>query len=243
MNELTQGLGAWANGWKTILTHRSLFLITLIPFTISFLGAVASIWLIWVYYPPIVQSMLGAWMGLTEGTWFAVLYYPLAWLGGLLVSLLILYVSYGLHMILAAPFYSLLAEKALKIAGKQATTRLGFFAMFRAALLKGLIFLFCGIVLFICSWIPGVNFLTVGGTLLLMAFDCMDYSLEASGLTLRRRWHYVRAHKGQWIGMAGGLALTLLLPGLTLLVIPGAVVGAALTLEEIPQNEPRTLTS
>lgn len=243
MSEFSQGLTAWMNGWKAIMTHRSLMLITLVPFVISFAGAVASIWAIWVYYPPLVQTLLGTWLGLTSGAWFTVVYYPLAWLGGILVTLLILYVTYAFHMLLAAPFYSLLAERALRIAGRRTTTRLTFGAMLRASLLKGLIFLFCGIVLFVCSWIPGINFVAVFGTLLLLAFDCMDYGLEASGLTLRRRWQYAVLHRGQWVGLAGGLALTLLLPGLTLLVIPGAVVGAALNLKEIPGNEPRALTS
>ncbi len=67
---------------------------------------------------------------------------------------------------------------------------------------------------------------------MVLAFDSLDYSFEALGMGFRERLRYLIKEWSQWFGMATSLALTLLMPGLTLLIIPGAVVGAALILKE-----------
>jgi CysZ protein len=102
--------------------------------------------------------------------------------------------------------------------------------------LKGAVFAVCGVFLFVLSFIPVINLLAVAAAMFLLAFDCMDYALEARRLKFRQRLRYVFRNKAQWAGMATGLALTLLLPGLTLLVIPGAVTGAALNLKETDES-------
>jgi uncharacterized protein involved in cysteine biosynthesis len=81
--------------------------------------------------------------------------------------------------------------------------------------------------LFVFSFVPGINVLAFVLTLMMLSFDCMDYTFDAMGLGLRDRLLYLTARWQQWAGMATSLALTLLVPGLTLLMVPGAVVGAA----------------
>ncbi len=230
MNEFWAGLLVWINGWKYIFRHRSLMAVAAIPFLISAIAAGISIWLITIYYPLLMNSLVMSWLGGIQSTWLALLIKPLIWIGGFVVTLVILYAVYVLHAIVAQPFYSLLAEKTLKISGRAVPHNLSLAAMLKTSLIKGLIFLCVGVLLFVCSFIPGLNVLAIGGTLMLVAFDCLDYALEAQGLRLRRRFAYVRTNKTQWFGIATGLGLTLLLPGLTLLVIPGAVVGSALIL-------------
>lgn len=166
---------------------------------------------------------------------------PLIWIGGILVTLIVLYIVYALHAIVAQPFYSLLAERTLKLQGRVTASNLGFWSMLRVSVIKGCVFLTLGVVLLLVSFIPVVNVIAVCGTLLLFAYDCFDYAFEAQRLGFRDRIRYVMKNKSQWTGMSSGLALTLLLPGLTLLVIPGAVVGAALILKEA--NESRIVAS
>lgn len=235
MDEFWAGLLVWINGWKYIFRHRSLMAVAAIPFLISAAAAGVSIWLTTIYYPLLMNSLVMSWLGGIQSTWLALLIKPLIWIGGFVVTLVILYAVYVMHAIVAQPFYSLLAEKTLKISGKTRANNTSLGAMLKASLIKGLIFLCVGVLLFVCSFIPGLNILAVGGALLLVAFDCLDYSLEAQDLRLRRRFAYARANKAQWFGIAAGLGLTLLLPGLTLLVIPGAVVGSALILNP-PKN-------
>lgn len=219
-------------GWRQILTNRRLMAIAIVPFLISFFAAVAAIWAAWIYHPIFLAAFLPAWVQTLPGPWHGLVYYPVAFASGVLAALASLYVIYILHAILAVPFYALLAERALAMEGKR-TVGSGFnFRLLAQGLIKGLVFIGAGLLLFVLSFIPVVNLLAVTGTLLLLAYDCMDYSLEAKGLDWRERLRYMRMHRAQWAGMAGALALTLLLPGLTLLVIPGAVVGAAMILNE-----------
>jgi CysZ protein len=100
------------------------------------------------------------------------------------------------------------------------------------SLLKTLLLLAVGFILFVFSFLPVLNFFAVGGALMILALDCMDYSLEALGYGFRQRMAYFVKNPAQWLGMSLGLGLTLLVPGLTLLVIPGAVTGAALIVKD-----------
>lgn len=248
MKDFIQGLNAWLIGWKTILTKRQLMVVAMIPFMITFLAAVASTWLIWVYYPIVFAAMTAGLATLMPQMVFDVLYYPMLWAVGLVIVVGILYVVYVLHAVFAMPFYSLLAERTLQLHGKGPENFTSWrqwsrhmVTMLRVSAVKGFILACLGVILFIASFIPVVNIVAVTVTLLLLAFDCMDYSLEAKRMRLRQRIRYVFQHKAQWAGMAVGLALTLLLPGLTLLVIPGAVCGAALILKDT--HESRAATS
>jgi uncharacterized protein involved in cysteine biosynthesis len=103
--------------------------------------------------------------------------------------------------------------------------------MLRVSLLKSLALLPLGFCLFVFSFLPVLNLISLAGAMMVLAFDCMDYSLEALGLGFRRRIRYMRRHLAQWLGMWGGLAWTLIVPGLTLLIIPGAIVGAAMVVK------------
>lgn len=236
MADFWGGVLIWINGWKFIFRHRSLMAVAAIPFLISAASAAGAVWLIAAYYPVVMNSLVMNWLGAIQTPWLALLIKPLIWIGGIVVTLVILYAVYVLHAIVAQPFYSLLADKALRLAGKAIVHELRLSAMLWASLIKGIIFLCVGVLLFISSFIPGLNMLAIAGTLMLVAFDCLDYSLESRGLLLRRRFAYALRNKAQWTGIASGLALTLLLPGLTLLVIPGAVVGAALILKETDES-------
>lgn len=232
MNDFWYGLTAWVQGWKCILSHRKLMAVAAIPFLISLVAAVAGFALFAAYYPSLMNGLVMKWLGAIQSPWLALLIKPLIWIGGIVVTLAILYCVYVLHAIIAQPFYSLLADQTLKFKNKSVKHDLRLSAMLRISVIKGLIFLFVGVVLFICSFIPVLNLAAIAGTLLLVAYDCLDYSLESRGLRLRARFAYVAKYPGQWLGLAAGLALTLLVPGLTLLVIPGAVVGGALILKD-----------
>ncbi len=147
------------------------------------------------------------------------------------------FIYHALRLI-AVPFFSLVVERTLHRLGKKSGgTRMWkqTFKMFRVSVVKTLMFLGLGGVLLLFSFLPVLNIFAYTAALFLVAFDCMDYSLEAVGYGLGQRMRYMFREWSQWTGMAAGLALTLLLPGSTLLVIPGAVVGAALIFK--PENQ------
>lgn len=230
---------AWLRGWKFILQNRKLLVLAMVPFMISMVMAVMSLWLIWVYYPVAMEQMVPSWLKASEG-WRSVLYEMVLWTVGFVVTLFVFYLLYVLQAVIAMPFYSWLADTTLNLRGYPRARAPGFLSMLRVSLLKGTVFLILGALLLVISFVPGLNVAAIIGTLLLLAFDCFDYSLEALGLGFRERVRYVTRNRAQWAGTAVGLGLTLFLPGLTLLVIPGAVVGAALLLKETDGSRTHT---
>jgi uncharacterized protein involved in cysteine biosynthesis len=148
------------------------------------------------------------------------------------------YLAFLVQQFIGIFFNSLLADRALAQLGKKADDdRLWkewakhTVHMLLTSVTKTLLFLLLGLVFFGFSLLPGLNLLALLGAFALVAFDCIDYSFEALGFGLRRRFAYMLSQWAQWAGMTAALALTLLVPGLTLLVIPGAVVGAALIIK------------
>jgi uncharacterized protein involved in cysteine biosynthesis len=144
-------------------------------------------------------------------------------------------VVYVFQALAAVPFNSLLAARTLRQLGKSVDEArlkrewmVHTLRMIAVSLVKSVFLLCAGLLFFLLSFFPILNLLALAGTFLLLAGDCMDYSFEAMGFGLGRRAGYLFSHRMQWAGMATGLGLTLLVPGLTFLVIPGAVAGAAM---------------
>jgi CysZ protein len=228
-----EGLCFWIKGWRLLFQNRSLLGVALLPILISTGAAAALIWLLWVNLPHWVQILV-TWIG-ASGWVHHLLYYPLLVSGALLALFSSVYVLYLAQSLIAVPFYSFLADRTLGMCGKKPNDQKMWrewiahtFKMVRVSLTKFIFLLCVGLVLFVFSFLPVLNVFTLTGAMLILAMDCMDYSLDPFGLGFRQRMSYYRRNWAQWLGMAAGLALTLLLPGFTLLIIPGAVVGAAI---------------
>lgn len=244
INDFLAGMTAWLQGWKMILLRRQLMAVAMIPFMLSFVGAVAAFYFIGIYYPATFASLSASLLALLPAFVSNILYYPLMVLVGLIIAVGVLYLIYVLHALIATPFYALLAERTLQLEGKGAQDftswrewSANMVTMLRVSILKALVFVILGAFLFLASFVPVINILAAMAAMFLLAWDCMDYSLEARRLKFRQRLGYFFRNKAQWAGMAFGLALTLLLPGLTLLVIPGAVAGAALILKDTNESQ------
>lgn len=145
---------------------------------------------------------------------------------------------YCLYILLCAPFYSLLVESVLKQQGKLPQKSFSFphwlgltLKMFSVSLVKALIFGLIALFGFFLSFVPGLNLIVPVLAALIFAFDSMDYSFETLGYGLRQRFSYFSRNKDQLLLMSLSMGLTLLLPGLTFLALPGAVVGAALLIQ------------
>lgn len=162
--------------------------------------------------------------------WSQWLLYPLVFLFGVVYLVLLIYFIYIFGLLIAAPFMGLLAEKILRERGIKADISL--FSMIKVAVYKIIFFGMLGIALFICSFIPGLNLVSSFGVFLILAFDSMDYAFEAHGLTLSSRLRFFRQRFPLFLGMASALGLTLFVPGLTLLILPFAVSGAAVLYRE-----------
>lgn len=163
------------------------------------------------------------------------------WPLGLAILGVAIYVAVRL---VAAPFYSYLAEQTLVKLGVRSETPFRFAdwirltgRMFIVSLGRAIIVALAGMLLFILSFIPVVNFAAVIGFMLIFAVDISDYGFEAMEWSLRKRFAYVKANFGVYLGMACGLAVTTLVPGLNLILLPAAVVGACATMKRVRAEE------
>lgn len=230
-----RGLSFWLRGWAFLLQDRRLLILALLPFVIALMSTAAMVLALWLYLPEWVRMALSLWLGQVEGVWRQILYYPILFSLALVVGFSALYILYVLQTLIAIPFYALLAERTLMLVGKRPNTNSSWRAavskslrVLRIGIIKAILLLVLGFVLFVFSFLPLFNLGAFALAIFLLAFDCVDYSFEVLGLGLRQRGAYLFREWPQWSGMALGLALTLIVPGLTLLVIPGAIVGAAL---------------
>lgn len=145
---------------------------------------------------------------------------------------------YFIYVVLCAPFHAILVEGVLKSSGRHRPGPLSFGAwlaltlrMLRTSMVKIFFFLIIATTAFLLSFIPGLQWLTLATSAAIFAFDSLDYSFEALQWGFRQRLNYVWREKRQFFLMGFGMALTLLIPGLTFFALPGAVVGAALVVK------------
>lgn len=225
-------------GWRLLKSENDLWLWISIPWLIDLVilifGWTKGLSLI----KGLTESALARWVD--QGNWFFdLLYYPiLVVLGfGFLIVWLLLVVAVA--TIVAAPFNALLAEKALQRQGVSTvnTTSISMwlkhaFRMFGVTLGKAIIFALAGLTLFFASFVPGLNIITAYLSMCLFATDVFDYGHEARGLSLKQRVNYFNQVRPEIFGLGATLSLTSLIPGLTLLALPVAVLGATTLIAE-----------
>lgn len=239
MNGFFKGGGFWWRGWMYLITRPKLLILALIPLFLAILLTVGLTGLVFAQLPSWVRALTEIAIG-SGPEWLSnIFYYSVVIFGSLVVVVGFIYVGYILNMLLASPFYSLLVERVLVNAGAPVKPfGLGHaLRMVRVSLVKAVIFLCLGLMIFIMSLVPGLNVVALSCTVLLFAFDLADYAFEALGWNFRTRLNFMKNHRMIWAGMAVGLGLTFIVPGLTLLILPGAVTGAALVISEIVNAE------
>lgn len=234
LTRLRKGFGFLFSGYKILKDNPQLRKWILIPFLIDLVLLFLGIYWGLEYLGTWTQSALHWLFSNTNGFLLQFLYYlalALIWIGFLAVW------SFGICLvagIIASPFNSILAEQTLIALGfiddqpfqwrqwLKSSLSLVITTIFKTGL-----FLFLGIIIFFLAFMPGVNFLASYLALMILSFDCLDYSFEVYEMNLRQRISLCRKLLPEMAGMAGALGVTLFIPGLILLVMPLAVIGAA----------------
>lgn len=221
-------------GLKLIRSESKILKLAIIPFIIDFL--VLALTFFWG------SSKISDWVkgGMSwlfpemSGFWEGLIYYPVYVLAWLVFIVMLFFLGYIVAALIAAPFNSLLAEKTLMHLGVIQKEPFSFqrwvkisIKMLWAALLKTFVFLGLGLIFFGVSFIPVVGLIATLGIVLVMAFDSADYSFEILEYPLGRRFHFFNKNFFYFLGSATALGLTLLVPGLSFLLLPVAVVGHA----------------
>ena len=103
--------------------------------------------------------------------------------------------------------------------------------MLIVSLLKSAVFVVAGGILFLLSLIPFVNLIATLGFVHMLSFDVSDYSFEAMEWPLKKRFRHFRQNINLYSGLAIGLGGAMVIPGMSIVIMPAAIVGAGLVLQ------------
>lgn len=183
-----------------------------------------------IYGAPWIAANVKAWT-LNLSVWgpldslLSWIFLVLAWSMALILWLLVVYL---VASILSLPFYSQMSEHVIRALGVAPKGRGGFGAMvhmLKVGLIKSLVFFFLAMVLTVVAFVPGFNLLALIATMVIVAADSLDYTFEALRFSFCDRKRHWREHLPFLFGVAIILALTSLVPGLTLLLQPFFILG------------------
>jgi CysZ protein len=163
------------------------------------------------------------------------------WLATGLAMLGVGYILYNVSCILAtAPFAGVLAERAHHVATGEkiaprkfsATLASSFWGAWHAVIVA-VMYLSLSLSLFVAQWIllpllPLVWMLTLIQSAYFFAFDAFNEPLHRARTSFAGKWRFVFAHGAESLGFGVAVALCMMLPLVSLVVAPVAVVGGAL---------------
>ena len=169
---------------------------------------------------------LGIWL-----SWLYVLFYSFS---GLVYGVVLLYSVFLLVKILASPFHAIIAEKTLIHLNQRVVSPSNIkewvthsIKMIVTSLREVIFFLAVGFCLFIISFIPGMNIISAMGFLIILAFDCTVYSLEAKGFNYQDRLGFMKKNIFAYCGFGISLSILFFIPGLNILLFPIAITGGS----------------
>lgn len=237
-----KGLLCLPKGLKEILFDYKVFLYTLVPVLLSSIVVYFGFYYGWdwssVYLKKILTSFLGQWIS-ENGYIFKIIFSMFNFIAKIVFTILTIYVGFMLVQIISIPFYALSCERILmkRKLFPQRDFDLGIWVrlnlrLFVISIFRMIIFLFFGVIVFIISFIPGLQLLALVYSGYVMALDSMDYTLEIYEMSLGRRFVLYFQHLRFFLGLAVVLLPSLFIPGLTLLLLPIAVVGSAVCFAE-----------
>jgi uncharacterized protein involved in cysteine biosynthesis len=219
------------NGLDLITKNNSLKKWSIVPFFIGLLVLILGVVLSFVFLPDALHWLIEQKLSVTKekSSYF---FYPLVVIASLLFVILNVYLSYWVTQIFASPIYSILAEKTLELTPehnlKVKTGSSIIVKMIMTSIIKALVFSMVGAALFITTvFIPGLNVLVSAFLFFVIATDSSDYALETLGFSFKERLRFYRAHFAEFFGLSMCIGLTLVIPGLILLIMPAAVVGSS----------------
>lgn len=231
----TASMFYWVRGWVWLFQNPRYLTLVFAPVLLGLLLVGSGFYFLFPVIPGLSDLAVSFLPDVMQGFAGSALY-ALIWIL-LLFSFMGLgfLLLYGVYMILCAPFHALLVEAVLRRSQSYTAPQLSFGAWFlltlkmlRTSLIKAFFFMTLGLMAFVISLIPGLQWVMFVTTAAIFAFDSVDYSFEALGYGFKKRLGYVFGEKRQFFLLTLGMTLTMMIPGLTFLALPGAVVGAAL---------------
>jgi len=244
------GLSVHLEGLRLLRRERRLWRLALVPFLIALVACTVTGALL-VAYLDVVHAVATAWLPDPQvGAWYSWLWVGPVRVLGFVAGLVLTGMLAGLALVAAflvanvvsSPFLDALSRRveavvagrvdevsdpglfgAVRDGGRAMTEELRRLLFF--ALVQGALFLL-GVL------IPGgqlvAPLLMVASTLLFLPLDYASYSLDRRRVRFRDKRRWILRHRLAMLGFGAGAFVTLLVPGLNFVALPGLVVSGTL---------------
>jgi CysZ protein len=204
--------------------------LSIIPFFIYLICLVAGITFAIAKLPETVRFVIAP-----PQVWYQyILYYALMVLTAVAFFFITLFVSSVVGNLVAFPFNDALSEKTLLMTNSLVESKWEFRTWVSksvknlgAMARKAMVLLIAGGLLFFAALIPGLGVVAGAIGIFIMAVDLMDFTFDHFQMSFSERKAFVRSNLPEMIGFTGGLALTMTIPIVNMLALPGSVVAAA----------------
>lgn len=227
-----RGMGYFGRGWRVAFGDRRVVPFVLLPAAVTALVAGGGSYVAYRWAADFVARHSAG----HGAIWGAVV-----WLFMVLFVIGTAYVLYVASCLLAtAPFAGVLSERAehAHTGTKVTPQRWGQTIALSArglgqAILGVLLYLAIAVPLFVLHWVvpviaPILWICGVVQTALFFAFDAFNEPLHRRGASFGGKWRFITTHLAESLGFGSGVALLMVVPFLSVIVTPVAVVGGTL---------------
>lgn len=235
-----RGMGFFGRGWRVAFGTAGLVPWVLMPAAVTTLVAGGGTWLTWRWATELVHR---------HAAGHGALWGAIVWLFVMLVVVATAYVLYVASCLLAtAPFAGFLSEGAERVATGQklppTPLRRALWLSARGlgqAVLGVVLYLVIAVPLFLLHWLVPVTapLVWIAGlvqTALFFAFDGFYEPLHRRGAGFVGKWRFIFAHLSESLGFGIGVAFLMMVPFLSIIVTPVAVVGGTLLYLELGEK-------
>ncbi len=227
---LIEGILIPLRGIQIIMESFQIAKFALIPFVLGLIFLILGFFLASEYVQPLLHQWLGDIQFLKGSSILSSVFAGvLTFFYWILISLVNFFLGYLTIILLAGPFYALLAEQVFKKYWPEKKLSLSFASSLKMLLrgfMKVLVFILLGLVCFILSFIPFLNMASAALLFLMVSYDSFDYALEIDGKTLTQRWMFFRQYSAEMCGGALAVVMTSIIPGAFFLLLPAFICGA-----------------
>lgn len=231
-----RGMGYFGRGWRVAFGQARLVPFVLLPAAITV--AIAVVGALAAYH------WEHDWIA-RHGVGQGFLWDALVWLS-LLLALAAAYVFYVASCLVAtALFAGVLSERAEAVERGQAPEPQPWRQIVALslrglgqAILGILLYLLIAVLLFVLHWVVPVTapLLWIAGlaqTALFFAFDAFYEPLHRRGASFGGKWRFIFSHLAESLGFGAGVALLMMVPLFSVIVVPVAIVGGTLLYLEL----------
>ncbi|MFC4497288.1 EI24 domain-containing protein [Streptomyces ovatisporus] len=246
MRDLAAGVRYLGRGQRWAVGHGRWFGFGLLPALVTFVLYAAALTALafWaddvaVWATPFADSWDETWRSILRGL-FAVL----LWLGALLLSVL---TFTAVTLLVGDPFYEKLSEQVEESEGGcpedlgrplwlELWTSLcdSLYVLWRALLLAVPLFFLGFVPVLGQTVVPALGFCVSG---FFLTLELVSVAMQRRGIPVRERLRILRARKALALGFGVPLVLAFLVPFVAVLLMPGAVAGAALLVRDLMDED------